>query len=137
MKKDTNRKIPLSKKSNQTTQKTESEILVESIDFVRLGSIIREARINQQLTQDQLSEAIEVTPAFIGHIERGERSLSLVTLVKIAKRLNISMDFLFSDIEPSFDDKIIEDFRQLVEDRPLETKEAVLDIVRTALRHLK
>jgi len=131
MKKVTNIKTPLA------VQKPENKIIIESIDFARLGSIIREARINQQFTQEQLSEAIDVTPAFIGHIERGERSLSLVTLVKIAKRLNISMDYLFSDIKPSIDDKIIDDFRQLIEDRPQATKEAVLDIVRTALRHFK
>jgi len=131
MKKVTNIKTPLA------VQKPENKIIIESIDFARLGSIIREARINQQFTQEQLSEAIDVTPAFIGHIERGERSLSLVTLVKIAKRLNISMDYLFSDIKPSINDKIIDDFRQLIEDRPQATKEAVLDIVRTALRHFK
>ena len=107
-----------------------------TVDNVRIGNIIREARTNMQMTQEQLSEAVDITPAFIGHIERGDRSLSLTTLAGIANILNIPMTYLFSDNYPTPDEKTINDFTQLIEDRPQKTKIAVLDIVRTALNHL-
>lgn len=106
------------------------------VDNVRIGNIIREARINQQITQEQLSEAVNVTPAFIGHIERGDRSLSLTTLVGIANILNIPMNYLFADTEPTPDQKTLSDFAQLIEGRPKKTKKAVLDIVRATLQRL-
>ena len=106
------------------------------IDNVRIGNIIREARLNQKITQEQLSEAVDVTPAFIGHIERGDRSLSLTTLAGIANILNISMTYLFSDEDITPEQKMMNDFAQLIEGKSQKTKNAVLDIIRTALQHL-
>ena len=107
-----------------------------SIDNVKIGSIIKEARLNVKMTQEQLAEAVDITPAFIGHIERGDRSLSLNTLVGIANTLNISMSYIFSNEEWSTDDNTINEFKQLMEDRPIKTKKAILAIIRTALEHL-
>ena len=107
-----------------------------TVDNVRIGNIIREARINQQMTQEQLSEAVDITPAFIGHIERGDRSLSLTTLVGVANILHIPMSYFFADEEITSDPKALNDFAQLIEGRSEKTKKAVLDIVRTALQHL-
>jgi len=107
-----------------------------SVDDVRIGNVIRDARNNMQMTQEQLAEAVDVTNAFIGHIERGDRSLSLTTLVGIASELNISMDYLFSDEEMTPDKKVLNDFAQLIDGRTQKTKDAVLDIVRAALQHL-
>ena len=106
------------------------------VDDVRIGKIIKEARINQRMTQETLSDAVGVTPAFIGHIERGDRSLSLTTLAGIANTLNIPMNYLFADNDPTPDEKVLTDFAQLIENRPAKTKNAVLDIVRTALEYL-
>ena len=106
------------------------------VDNARIGKIIREARLNQKITQEQLSEAVDVTPAFIGHIERGSRSLSLPTLAGIANILNIPMYYFFSDEDITPDQKTMNDFAQLIEGKSQKTKSAVLDIVRTALQHL-
>lgn len=102
----------------------------------RIGNIIREARLNQGLTQEELAELVDVTPAYIGHIERNQRSFSLQTLVKLVTELDIDMNYLFSESVPKSEEQIIIDFKQLIKGKPLQTQEAVLDIVRTALKHL-
>lgn len=102
----------------------------------RIGNIIREARLNQGLTQEELAELVDVTPAYIGHIERNQRSFSLQTLVKLVTELDIDMNYLFSESAPTSEEQIIIDFKQLITGKPLQTQEAVLDIVRTALKHL-
>ena len=102
----------------------------------RIGNIIREARLNQGLTQEELAELVDVTPAYIGHIERNQRSFSLQTLVKLVTELDIDMNYLFSESVPTSEEQIIIDFKQLIKGKPLQTQEAVLDIVRTALKHL-
>jgi len=107
-----------------------------TVDNVRIGGIIREARLNRKITQEQLSEAVDVTPAFIGHIERGSRSLSLPTLAGIANILNIPMSYFFTDKDPAPDEKTLKDLMQLIEGRSEKTKAAVLDIVRAALQYL-
>ena len=79
---------------------------------------------------------MDVTPAYIGHIERNQRSFSLQTLVKLVTELDIDMNYLFSESVPTSEEQIIIDFKQLIKGKPLQTQEAILDIVRTALKHL-
>lgn len=102
----------------------------------RIGNIIREARLNHGLTQEELAELIDVTPAYIGHIERNQRSFSLQTLVKLVTELDIDMNYLFSETIPTGDEQIIVDFKQLIKGKPLRTKKAILDIIRTTLKYL-
>ena len=130
-------------KSGQTdirnrTHITERKPHIKEIDLKldRIGNIIREARLNQGLTQEELAELVDVTPAYIGHIERNQRSFSLQTLVKLVTELDIDMNYLFSESVPTSEEQIIIDFKQLIKGKPLQTQEAVLDIVRTALKHL-
>lgn len=120
--------IPLSERKPHTD--------VVNLKLDRIGSIIRGARLNQGLTQEELAELVDVTPAYIGHIERNQRSFSLQTLVRLVTELDIDMNYLFSEDVPTDDDKVIVDFKQLISGKPLPTQEAVLDIVRTALKYL-
>ena len=121
--------------SRNRTHITERKPHTKEIDLKldRIGNIIREARLNQGLTQEELAELVDVTPAYIGHIERNQRSFSLQTLVKLVTELDIDMNYLFSESVPTSEEQIIIDFKQ---GKPLQTQEAVLDIVRTALKHL-
>jgi len=107
-----------------------------TINDARIGQTIKNARNNLGMTQADLSEVLDLTPAFIGHIERGSRSVSLITLVGIANTLNIPIELIFADKDLTTDEKIMTDFAQLIDGRPANTKKAVLDIVRTALQHL-
>lgn len=124
--------------SRNRTHITERKPHTKEIDLKldRIGNIIREARLNQGLTQEELAELVDVTPAYIGHIERNQRSFSLQTLVKLVTELDIDMNYLFSESAPTSEEQIIIDFKQLIKGKPLQTQEAVLDIVRTALKHL-
>lgn len=64
------------------------------MDFTTVGENIRKKRIEKNLTQDQLSEKADITPAYIGMIERGEKLPRLETFVRIANSLDISTDEL-------------------------------------------
>lgn len=101
----------------------------------RIGNIIREARLNKGLTQEELAELVDVTPAYIGHIERNQRSFSLQTLVKLVTELDIDMNYLFSENTSTDEEKVIVEFKQLIKDKPLPAQQAILDIVRTSIKY--
>lgn len=122
----------LRRKATEPLQK----VAPPEIDYTLIGQRIRQARLHIGITQEYLSELVEVTPAFVGHIERGERSVSLITLLKIAMVLNVSTDYLFSMEDTTEDGEVINAIVQMISHRPLETKEAILDIVSVALKHL-
>lgn len=65
------------------------------IDFVKIGNRIRIERENFDMTREKLSELVNLSPYFLGQIERGERKMSINTLIKISECLHISIDYLF------------------------------------------
>lgn len=52
--------------------------------LVELGEHIRDARKAKGLSQEQLALQAEIDRSYVGGIERGERNVSFLTLVKIA-----------------------------------------------------
>ena len=101
------------------------------MDYKRLGTRIREERKRLNLTQAQLAEAIEVSDTYMGAIERGERSLTLDTLVRLVNRLGVTVDYLLADSVTDSDTNIMEQFKQIMDGQPLERKQMAINVLRT------
>ena len=67
------------------------------MNYLSMGSRIREERLKLNLTQEQLAENVHVSSAYIGQIERGERSVSLDVLLEIVNALGVTVDYLLAD----------------------------------------
>ena len=67
------------------------------MDYTALGKRVRTQRKLLDMTQEELASAINVSAAFIGHIERGTRKLSVETLVSLADALKVTCDMLLQD----------------------------------------
>lgn len=77
---------------------------VTCLNYSFLGKRIREERLRLNLTQERLAEDINISTAYLGQVERGERHITLDKLIPLAKRLGVSVDFLLSDyIQPNSD----------------------------------
>ena len=61
----------------------------------QLGVKIQTLRKVEGLTQKQLAEAAEVSTNFIGYVERGQRTISIKTLERIAQALNVKLKDFF------------------------------------------
>ena len=66
----------------------------QELDYIAIGDRIRKYRELSRMTQEQLSESCSLSTGYIGHLERGTRSPSLKTLVKISQILRVSLDDL-------------------------------------------
>ena len=62
-----------------------------------LGKRIRDERFRLKLTQEQLSEKINVTASYLGAVERGEKSMTLEKLIDLINVFGISIDYMLSD----------------------------------------
>lgn len=105
------------------------------MDYKRLGERIREERKRLNLTQAQLAEAIDISDTYMGAIERGERSLTLDTLVRLVNRLGVTVDYMLSDSVSNNDSNIIEQFKQITDGQPLERKQMAINVLRTIFSH--
>lgn len=107
------------------------------MDYKRLGKRIREERQQLSLTQAQLAEAIDISDTYMGAIERGERSLTLDTLVRLVNRLGVTIDYMLSDSVPNNDSNIVAQFRQITDGQPPERKQLAINILRTLFSYFE
>ncbi|MBN7771746.1 helix-turn-helix domain-containing protein [Clostridium aminobutyricum] len=63
------------------------------------GSAIRNARLENKLTQERLAEMVGVTPVHVKQLEAGTRMPSVEVLHDIAIVLNLSVDRVFFPTE--------------------------------------
>lgn len=71
------------------------------VDAKVLGANIRAERKRQLLTLEQLAEQVGITDNFLGKIERGDSMPSLQTIERIARTLDVSIDFLLENSDQS------------------------------------
>lgn len=70
-----------------------------------LGENIRQVRKKKGLSQEQLALQAEVDRSYVGGIERGERNVSFLTLVKIAECLGCEIELFTKGIPANVRDE--------------------------------
>lgn len=70
-----------------------------------IGARIEEIRSKRGITQDQLSERMEINPKYLSSIERGKENPTLNTLIKLSRALEVDFDEVFSLVEIEDPDK--------------------------------
>ncbi len=106
------------------------------MDYIVLGRRIREERLKCNLTQEKLAEEVDLSTAYIGQIERGERHITLENLVKISNRLNITVDYLIYDYTNSSNDMLLCSWVKLMEGRSANEKSMALDTIKLIFNYL-
>ena len=106
------------------------------MDYKRIGQRIREERLRLDLTREKLAELLDLSTNFVGHIERGEKKMSLETLVNIASTLHISLDYLVFGISPEEAQNTSKLIR-LVNRCSENEISAITDVVKSLIPHLK
>ena len=67
------------------------------LDYKSIGKRVKIARINADLTQERLSEIVEISPTHLSNIETGTTHVSLTTIINIANALSVTSDDLLCD----------------------------------------
>lgn len=80
-----------------------------NLNYKEIGKRIQAKRKEIQITQEKLSEIIDVSPSYISEIERGSSICSLATLTNIANTLNASLDYLVLGITKNNADNMFTD----------------------------
>ena len=69
------------------------------LNNIEVGERIRKIREELKMSREKFSEMVDISDVFLGQIERGERSLSTKTLVKIISFTGLSSDYILFGTE--------------------------------------
>lgn len=69
---------------------------------MELARRVRQIRIDNHLTQEQVAKALNATPGYICNVESGRTAMSLRMLVYFAKLTGESLDSLVGSIEKDY-----------------------------------
>lgn len=101
--------------------------------FVKLlGEKVRELRVEKGLSQEKLGELAELNSNYIGQIERGEKSISVFTLKKIANGLSLSLEDVYRRIDPASHTDALEEIIALMLTRPEREHKKILALLKAA-----
>lgn len=67
-------------------------------DLQKFGNRLKALRLECELTQLELAEILDMSPNFIGMIERGERNTTVENVFNIARALNVKPVNLFENL---------------------------------------
>lgn len=73
-------------------------VIILELNYKKLGLRLKNARMKQNLTQQQLAERCNLSNVYISGIECGSAKTSLETLVKLCSVLKVTPDFVLMDI---------------------------------------
>lgn len=106
------------------------------MDYYAIGQRIRRIRKARGLTQEKLSEIVDVTPTHISHIETGVTKLSLPVLVAIADALDVRVDSLLYDQPRGGASIAVDEIAAVLEGCDAAQAQFIADIVKAAKRSL-
>lgn len=80
-------------------QRTSSKPTRDPATFAAFGTVLRRFRQQRQLTQEQLAWNSEIDRTFISELELGKKEPGLVTILILARALDIPAATLIAEVE--------------------------------------
>lgn len=102
-----------------------------AFDFEDLGRKVKELRIKNGLTQNQVASELHVTPGYISNVENNRTAMSLRVLSYYAKLTGITLDSLVGKIEPEYRTTALDnELLSIISRYSDEKKQKILDILK-------
>lgn len=106
-----------------------------SLEKGALGNAIRQARIENHLSQEDFAEMVGITPTHLKHIESEHRKPSIEVLFKIAEILHMSLDNIIFPTESLKKVKLSE-IQNILTDCSISELQIVLDLLHSLKKNL-
>lgn len=104
-----------------------------ALDFTIIGQRLKKARLEQELTQENLAEQLDVSVAFLSRIERGITHINLNRLSQMCSILGISEGYILNGTSSSSENYLISEFNELLNNCPPEKQKLIYKIAKTII----
>ncbi len=94
------------------------------------GTLVKNLRIENGLTQNQVAESLGVTPGYISNVENNRTAMSLRVLTYYARLVGCSLDWLVGELEPEYTETALDrKLYQAILELDVEHKEKLLQTI--------
>lgn len=101
-----------------------------AIDYSVIGERLKRARKENDLTQEQLAEKIDVSIAFLSRIERGSSQINLKRLSQICEILGISEGEILNGVSNNSSKYLDNEFANLLKNCSADKQKLIYDIAK-------
>ena len=85
-----------------------------ALDYSIIGSRLKQARLAKNLTQEDLSEQIDISVAFLSRVERGNSHINLKRLSQICSILEVPEGYILSGSYSDSENYLTKEFSDLL-----------------------
>ena len=78
------------------------------MDSENYGTLVKNLRLKNGLTQHQVADSLGVTPGYISNVENNRTAMSLRMLTYYARLVGCSLDSLVGDSEPEYSETALD-----------------------------
>ena len=102
------------------------------LDYNLIGQRIKEARKEKGWSQEKLSEAIDVSVAYVSRMERGHQ-MNLKRIAQISKVLDIRMEYLMTGVCKSAENYLNKELYEILTKCTPEKQKLIYNIAKAVL----
>jgi len=108
--------------------------MTTGVNYREVGERIRTEREKIQISREKFAEILDLSPFFVGQIERGERKMSISTLINVSDCLRISIDYLiFGEVRKAEECNSLQSLLNKCSSKQIKVIE---EIIKTILPHI-
>lgn len=103
------------------------------IDYNIVGERLKRARLEKELTQENLAEKLDVSVAYLSRVECGTSHINLKRLHQLCALLDVSEGYILSGTSEDSRNYLDEDFKNLLEKCTPEQQKLIYNIAKTVI----
>jgi transcriptional regulator with XRE-family HTH domain len=101
-----------------------------TVNYIEMGNRIKFEREKFGMSRDELSKILNISTNFLGQIERGERKMSINTLINLSDCLHISIDYLLYDqVEVDTNNNFLQSLSNKCSEREIKVIEEMIKLI--------
>lgn len=102
-----------------------------ALDYTVIGSRIKEARLKKNMTQEDLSDKMNISVAFLSRVETGNSRINLKRLNQVCDLLDISEGYLLTGAASNSSNYLDKEFTDLIKSVSPEKQKLIYNIAKT------
>ncbi len=106
------------------------------MDKKDFGKRLRNLRNAANLTQEELAEKADISPVYLGEVERGKKVLGIDKFINLIKALNVSADYVLCNEIPSGEPFVFDEITEKLKKLNPKQRKTAIDILDGYLQNL-